>query len=46
MGNRRADLIPTGAAIVETVVEQIGFDSIEVCDWGLREGIVLESLAR
>jgi len=46
MGSRRADLIPTGAAIVETVIEQLGVHSIEVCDWGLREGIILESLDR
>ena len=43
---RRADLLPTGALILQTVSEELGLDGFTVCDWGLREGILLNDLAR
>jgi exopolyphosphatase/guanosine-5'-triphosphate,3'-diphosphate pyrophosphatase len=43
---RRADLLPTGAAVLETVLDALGADSVVVCDWGLREGIMLDALSR
>ena len=43
---RRADLVPTGALILQTVSEELGLDGFTVCDWGLREGILLSELAR
>jgi exopolyphosphatase/guanosine-5'-triphosphate,3'-diphosphate pyrophosphatase len=38
---RRVDLLPTGAAIVAALAEQLGAERIAVCDWGLREGVIL-----
>ena len=44
LGTRRADLIPVGSVIFEEVVRSLDFDQVEVCDWGLREGIVIEAV--
>jgi exopolyphosphatase/guanosine-5'-triphosphate,3'-diphosphate pyrophosphatase len=44
MGRRRADLVPTGAVILDTVVEALRLRGLTVSDWGLREGVVLEAL--
>jgi exopolyphosphatase/guanosine-5'-triphosphate,3'-diphosphate pyrophosphatase len=41
---RRVDLLPTGAVIVATLVELLGVGRVTVCDWGLREGVILEAL--
>ena len=43
---RRADLLPTGAIILATLVEMLGLHGLMICDWGLREGVILEALAR
>ena len=40
----RADLLPTGAVIVETLTDELGVEEILVSDWGLREGAILEAL--
>jgi exopolyphosphatase/guanosine-5'-triphosphate,3'-diphosphate pyrophosphatase len=44
MNPRRADILPVGAVIVATVLEELGFDRLVVCDWGLREGIMLDAV--
>jgi len=44
MGRRRADLVPTGAVIIDTVVEALRLRGLTVSDWGLREGVILEAL--
>lgn len=41
---RRVDLLPTGAVIVATLAEGLGAERITVCDWGLREGVILEAI--
>jgi len=41
---RRADLLPGGALVFKTVLEQLGASTMEVCDWGLREATILEAL--
>jgi exopolyphosphatase/guanosine-5'-triphosphate,3'-diphosphate pyrophosphatase len=41
---RRADLLPTGAAILHAVAEELDLDGYVVSDWGLREGVLLEAL--
>jgi exopolyphosphatase/guanosine-5'-triphosphate,3'-diphosphate pyrophosphatase len=46
MGRRRADLVATGAVILDTVVEALRLRGLTVSDWGLREGVVLEALER
>ncbi len=44
MRRQRADLVPTGALVLRTVVEELELPSITVSDWGLREGVILEAL--
>jgi exopolyphosphatase/guanosine-5'-triphosphate,3'-diphosphate pyrophosphatase len=41
---RRADLLPAGAVILQSLVEELSLESLRVCDWGLREGILLGAL--
>jgi exopolyphosphatase/guanosine-5'-triphosphate,3'-diphosphate pyrophosphatase len=43
MRRNRVDLLPTGAVILEAVADALRVKSIRVCDWGLREGILLGS---
>jgi len=40
----RADLLPTGALILLAMLETCGIKELVACDWGLREGVVLEAL--
>jgi exopolyphosphatase/guanosine-5'-triphosphate,3'-diphosphate pyrophosphatase len=40
----RADLLPTGALILLAMLEVCGIKELVACDWGLREGVVLEAL--
>jgi exopolyphosphatase/guanosine-5'-triphosphate,3'-diphosphate pyrophosphatase len=42
---KRADLLPTGAVIMSTVIERLSLPGLMICDWGLREGVILEALA-
>jgi exopolyphosphatase/guanosine-5'-triphosphate,3'-diphosphate pyrophosphatase len=44
MSPRRADLLPAGAAILASVLGELGFQSLTLCDWGLREGIMLDAV--
>jgi exopolyphosphatase/guanosine-5'-triphosphate,3'-diphosphate pyrophosphatase len=46
MSARRADLLPTGALVVQEIFRSLGLREVAVCDWGLREGVVLEAIAR
>ncbi|RIL01361.1 MAG: hypothetical protein DCC71_18040 [Proteobacteria bacterium] len=46
MRRQRADLVPTGALVLRTVVEELGLAGLTVADWGLREGVILEALER
>jgi exopolyphosphatase/guanosine-5'-triphosphate,3'-diphosphate pyrophosphatase len=46
MRRQRADLIPTGALILHTLVEELELPGLTVSDWGLREGVILEALER
>jgi exopolyphosphatase/guanosine-5'-triphosphate,3'-diphosphate pyrophosphatase len=40
----RADLLPTGAVILFALLEACGMKELVACDWGLREGVVLEAM--
>jgi exopolyphosphatase/guanosine-5'-triphosphate,3'-diphosphate pyrophosphatase len=40
----RADLLPTGAIILDTLMESLALRELLICDWGLREGVILEVL--
>ena len=38
----RADIIVTGAVILDTLLERLGVQELILCEWALREGILLE----
>jgi len=40
----RVDLLPTGGILLTALVEALEIDAYTTCDWGLREGVVLEAL--
>ena len=42
----RADLLPTGALILETLADELGLEGFTVCDWGLRQGVLLDAFGR
>ena len=42
VSSRRADLLPFGAEILATVLSMTEQRAMTVCDWGLREGVLLE----
>jgi exopolyphosphatase/guanosine-5'-triphosphate,3'-diphosphate pyrophosphatase len=44
MKRSRADLLPTGAVILDTLMGRLGLRELLICDWGLREGVILEAL--
>ncbi|MFI5321579.1 MAG: histidine phosphatase family protein [Myxococcota bacterium] len=46
MSARRADLLPTGALIVREIFRSLALREVAVCDWGLREGALLDAIAR
>jgi len=41
MHKQRVDLLATGALILTTTAETLDLDGWVVCDWGLREGVML-----
>ena len=43
---RRADLIVAGAILLDTIVRRLGADAITLCEYALREGIVLDYIQR
>ncbi len=43
---RRADLLPTGAIILATLSEMLGLHGMMISDWGIREGMILQAVAR
>jgi exopolyphosphatase/guanosine-5'-triphosphate,3'-diphosphate pyrophosphatase len=43
---KRADLIVGGAIVVDTILRALGADELTLCDLALREGLVLEYIAR
>src|SRR5262249_11583164 len=43
---RRADLRPTGAIILATLAEMLGLPGMMISDWGIREGVILQAIAR
>ncbi|MCP5042135.1 MAG: Ppx/GppA family phosphatase, partial [bacterium] len=44
MRARRADLLPTGALILTTLLSELALAELVVSDWGLREGVLLERM--
>ena len=43
---RRAELLPAGAAVAEVLMDRTGMRELTVSEWGLREGIIISSIAR
>lgn len=44
MKRNRADLLPTGAVVLDTLMQRLSLRELLICDWGLREGVILEAL--
>ncbi len=44
IARNRADLLPTGALILQQTMKTLGAYPLTLCDWGLREGVLLDSL--
>jgi exopolyphosphatase/guanosine-5'-triphosphate,3'-diphosphate pyrophosphatase len=43
---RRADLAPAGVVLLDTLLEDLGAADIALCDYALREGLVLDYVRR
>jgi exopolyphosphatase/guanosine-5'-triphosphate,3'-diphosphate pyrophosphatase len=43
---RRAELLPAGAAVAEALMERTGLRELTVSEWGLREGIIISTIAK
>ena len=43
MKSRRADHLHIATIILVEVLQHLGVDRLEVCDWGLREGVLLDA---
>ncbi len=43
---RRADLAPVGAILLDTLLDRLGADELTLCDFALREGLVLDYIKR
>jgi exopolyphosphatase/guanosine-5'-triphosphate,3'-diphosphate pyrophosphatase len=46
LDRRRVELIIAGAILAEVLFEGFGIKQMRACEWGLREGIILDFLAR
>lgn len=46
LDRRRVDLIPAGAVLAETLIAGFGLKEFRACDWALREGMLLDFIAR
>jgi exopolyphosphatase / guanosine-5'-triphosphate,3'-diphosphate pyrophosphatase len=43
---RRADLAPAGAVLIDAILQRLGAEEITLCDLSLREGLILDYIAR
>jgi exopolyphosphatase / guanosine-5'-triphosphate,3'-diphosphate pyrophosphatase len=43
---RRADLVVAGAVLLDTVLSRLGVEELILCEWALREGILLDYIDR
>jgi exopolyphosphatase/guanosine-5'-triphosphate,3'-diphosphate pyrophosphatase len=41
---QRADIIVAGGLILEGVMTALGIESLRICDWSLREGVIIDRL--
>jgi len=42
----RSDIIVAGGLLLETLLSEVGAESITSCDWSLREGVILDYLRK
>jgi exopolyphosphatase/guanosine-5'-triphosphate,3'-diphosphate pyrophosphatase len=45
MDQKRSDLLPAGAIVLASIVECLALPGLMICDWGLREGVILATVA-
>lgn len=43
---RRADLLPAGAIVLDTILSTLGVRELTLCEWALREGILVDFVAK
>jgi exopolyphosphatase/guanosine-5'-triphosphate,3'-diphosphate pyrophosphatase len=43
---RRADLAPAGAVLLDTLLDRLGAEELTLCDYALREGLLLDYIHR
>src|SRR5258708_4528784 len=41
-----ADVIAAGAVILDTILDQLGIEELVLCEWALREGILIDYIQR
>lgn len=46
MDRRRADLLPAGAIVLDTILATLGVAELTLSEWALREGILIDFAAR
>ncbi len=46
LSQARAEIIVAGGQILEAAMETLGVDELSVCDWALREGVIIAHLLR
>jgi exopolyphosphatase/guanosine-5'-triphosphate,3'-diphosphate pyrophosphatase len=46
MDARRADIIVAGAVLLDSVLERLGVRELTLCEWALREGLLLHYIGR
>ena len=43
---KRADLVPVGVVLLDTILHDLGLPDLTLCDYALREGLILDYIAR
>jgi exopolyphosphatase/guanosine-5'-triphosphate,3'-diphosphate pyrophosphatase len=46
MTTQRAEIIVAGGLVLEGIMRTIGIESLVTCEWGLREGVIIDRLRR
>jgi exopolyphosphatase/guanosine-5'-triphosphate,3'-diphosphate pyrophosphatase len=46
MDELRADVLPAGAVILDTILDLLGIEELVLCEWALREGILIDYIQR
>jgi exopolyphosphatase/guanosine-5'-triphosphate,3'-diphosphate pyrophosphatase len=41
---QRADIIVAGGFVLEGTMSALGIESLRICDWSLREGVIIDRL--